>query len=111
MRCITCYISPGYFCRSFKEALGFSFVEYVNTVREAQRPLRETNVKAVNVAEQAGFESVAHFGCVYKQITKQSPLAYRKRVRGNARFLSRDESCFKLCSFPIKWRIGIYRHF
>jgi AraC-like DNA-binding protein len=76
-------ISPSYFCRNFKEFSGFTFIEYLNTirVREAQRLLRETKTKVIDISEQSGFESIAHFGRVYKQLTKQSPLQYRKIAR------------------------------
>ncbi|WP_254776840.1 AraC family transcriptional regulator [Paenibacillus sp. yr247] len=79
----TFFISPSYFCRSFKETTGFSFVEYLNNVRirEAQRLLRETKEKVIHIAEQSGFDSVAHFGRVFKQVTSQTPLECRKLAR------------------------------
>ncbi|WP_222708687.1 AraC family transcriptional regulator [Paenibacillus sp. N3.4] len=77
------YISPSYFCRSFRETTGFSFIEYLNNVRirEAQRLLRETKNKVIDIAEQSGFDSVAHFGRVFKQVTGQTPLECRKLMR------------------------------
>jgi YesN/AraC family two-component response regulator len=76
------YISPYYLSRSFKQITGFTFVEYVNNVRikEAQRLLRETRMKVAQIAELTGFESIVHFGRVFRQITRLSPLEYRKSV-------------------------------
>jgi YesN/AraC family two-component response regulator len=75
-------ISPYYLSRSFKEATGFTFIEYVNNVRikEAQRLLKESNRKVIAIAEQVGFGSIAHFGRVFKAVTGQSPLCYRHKM-------------------------------
>lgn len=74
------YISPYYLSRSFKEATGFSFVEYLNSVRikEAQKLLRETSSNITEVAEKVGYDSISHFGRVFKDIAGVSPLKYRK---------------------------------
>ncbi|UJF34751.1 helix-turn-helix domain-containing protein [Paenibacillus hexagrammi] len=79
----TFYISSSYFCRIFKETSGFSFIEYLNNirVREAQKLLRETKLKVIDIAELSGFDSIAHFGRVFKQVTKQTPLECRKLMR------------------------------
>jgi YesN/AraC family two-component response regulator len=73
-------ISRYHLSRVFKESIGFTFIEYLNDVRikEAQRLLRETNHKVINIAETVGFESVAHFGRVFKSVSGSSPLTYRK---------------------------------
>jgi YesN/AraC family two-component response regulator len=78
-------ISPYYLSRSFKEATGFTFVEYVNNVRikEAQRLLKESHQKVIYIAEQVGFGSIAHFGRVFKAVTGHSPLYYRRRKTGS----------------------------
>ncbi|HYH01767.1 MAG TPA: AraC family transcriptional regulator [Bacillota bacterium] len=74
------FISSYHLSRSFKEATGFTFVEYLNSVRvkEAQRLLRESDFKVIRIAEQVGFGSIAHFGRVFKTLTGHSPLDYRK---------------------------------
>ncbi|WP_019637365.1 helix-turn-helix transcriptional regulator [Paenibacillus fonticola] len=77
------YISETYLCRIFKQTTGFTVIEYLNYVRirEAQALLRETDFKVTRIAEETGFDSIAHFGRVFKQITKRSPLQYRKQYR------------------------------
>jgi AraC-like DNA-binding protein len=74
------FISQYYLSRAFKQATGFTFVEYVNSVRikEAQTLLRESNEKVIQIAEDVGFGNISHFGRVFKNITGFSPLNYRK---------------------------------
>jgi AraC-like DNA-binding protein len=78
------YISPFYLSRIFKEATGFTFIEYLNSVRikEAQKLLKDTRWKVITVAEKVGFGNIAHFGRVFKSLTGQTPLQYRKRGSG-----------------------------
>lgn len=75
------YISPYYLSRSFKEATGFAFVEYVNSVRikEAKKQLESSNLKVNLIAKKVGFGSVTHFGRVFKAVTGHSPLHYRRK--------------------------------
>lgn len=79
----TFYISCTYLCRLFKQTTGFTLVEYLNTIRvqEAQRRLRNTTDKVTRIAEDTGFDSIAHFGRVFKSIAGRSPLQYRKQNR------------------------------
>ncbi|MEI7025497.1 AraC family transcriptional regulator [Paenibacillus sp. y28] len=74
------YISRFHLSRLFKEVTGFTFVEYVNTVRvkEAQRQLRDTGEQIIHIAERSGFENVSHFCRVFRQISGTSPSQYRK---------------------------------
>ncbi|MNF11639.1 transcriptional activator FtrA [compost metagenome] len=55
----------------------------MNTIRvqEAQRRLRESVDSVTRIAEETGFDSIAHFGRVFKAIAKRSPLQYRKQNR------------------------------
>jgi YesN/AraC family two-component response regulator len=74
------YVSPYYLSRFFKEATGFTFVEYVNSVRikEAKKLLERTTMKVSLVAKKVGFGSVTHFGRVFKSVTGYVPLYFRK---------------------------------
>ena len=74
------YVSPYHLARIFKEATGFTFVEYLNSVRirEAQNLLRESRQKVIGISEKVGFGSIAHFGRVFKSVTGLAPLDYRK---------------------------------
>ncbi|WP_245954855.1 AraC family transcriptional regulator [Paenibacillus flagellatus] len=77
------YISPYHLSRTFKRITGFSFVEYVNTVRvkEAQRLLKETDWRVTRIAERVGYDNIGHFGRVFKQMAKTNPLEYRKSAK------------------------------
>ncbi|MDF2721367.1 MAG: AraC family transcriptional regulator [Paenibacillus sp.] len=77
------FISPFHLSRMFKRVTGFSFVEYVNTVRvrEAQRLLKETEWTVTKISEAVGYENLGHFGRVFKQLTKTNPLHYRKSAK------------------------------
>ncbi|RUS47904.1 AraC family transcriptional regulator [Cohnella sp. AR92] len=74
------YLSPYYLSRFFKEATGFTFVEYLNSVRvkEAKKLLEHSSMKANLIARKVGFGSVTHFGRVFKSVTGHAPLYYRR---------------------------------
>jgi AraC-like DNA-binding protein/mannose-6-phosphate isomerase-like protein (cupin superfamily) len=73
-------INPNYLSRTFKKVTGFTFVEYLNSLRikEAQRLLRETQIKVATIADQVGFDNQSHFGRVFRSISGIPPLQYRK---------------------------------
>lgn len=77
------YVSQFHLSRIFKEATGFTFIEYLNStrVKEAQKLLRESQWKVIQIAEKVGFGSISQFGRVFKEVTGLSPLDYRKSSR------------------------------
>ncbi|KAI7259545.1 hypothetical protein KC345_g10285 [Hortaea werneckii] len=77
------YISKSHLSRVFKHITGFGFAEYVNItrVREAERLLRDTDFSITKVSECCGFESLTHFGKVFKTIAGLPPRDYRKLQR------------------------------
>jgi AraC-like DNA-binding protein len=76
-------ISKYYLSRMFKEVTGFTLIEYLNSIRtkQAQKMLRTTAFNVTTISETVGFDSITHFGRVFKTITGSSPLQYRKAVR------------------------------
>ena len=74
------FVSPYYLSRFFKEATGFTLVEYVNSVRvkEAKKLLEQSAMKVNLVARKVGFGSITHFGRVFRSVTGNAPLHYRR---------------------------------
>jgi len=74
------YISPYYLSRIFKNATGFTYTEFLNHIRiqKAQNILRESDMKVIDIAGKVGFNSLTHFGRVFKESTNYTPSAYRK---------------------------------
>lgn len=74
------FISPYYLSRIFKIATGFTFTEFLNHIRiqKAQHILRESDMKVIDIAGKVGFNSLTHFGRVFKRNTQYTPSAYRK---------------------------------
>ncbi len=75
------YITPCHLSRAFKKTTGFTFIEYLNSIRikEAQKLLKETRKSVMQISELTGFDSQTHFGRVFKNMTGLSPLKYRKQ--------------------------------
>lgn len=75
------YISSTYLCRIFKQTTDFTLIEYLQDIRvqQARAYLRETSWKVTAIAEKTGFDSIAHFGRVFKHFTGYTPLQYRKK--------------------------------
>ncbi|AZN43965.1 AraC family transcriptional regulator [Paenibacillus albus] len=77
------FMSPYYLSRSFKTITGFTLVEYIHLtrVREAQRLLKETELKVIVIAERTGFENTGHFDRIFKKVAGTTPLGFRKLGR------------------------------
>jgi len=75
------YISPSYLSRIFKRLTGFHFREYILVVRirEAQKRLVNSTDAVQHIAEQTGFEHIAHFNKAFKKLSGTTPLRYRRK--------------------------------
>ena len=76
------HMSTFYFCKQFKKATGFSFTNYLSRVRveQAKQRLHNPNVRVSEIAYEVGFQSLTHFNRVFKNLTGESPSAYRVTV-------------------------------
>jgi AraC-like DNA-binding protein len=50
----------------------------ITRVKEAERLLRDTEWSVTHVSEECGFDSLTHFGKVFKSLSGLSPRDYRK---------------------------------
>ena len=76
------FISTYYLSRTFKKITGLNLTQYVNTIRvkEAEKLLLTTRLNITNISEEVGYDSITHFGRVFKSITGVSPLKYKKTL-------------------------------
>ncbi len=73
-------LSPSYLSRSFKQATGFGFREYLISVRiqRATDLLLNTELTITEIADQCGFSDSNYFGDAFRRATGLSPRDYRR---------------------------------
>lgn len=76
-------LSRTFFCRIFKDIVGSTPVDYINTqkINAAKRLLIETNCSIKEVAYELGFENDTYFYSMFKGKTGLTPLDYRQKQR------------------------------
>lgn len=77
------HLSPYYLSHIFPRVTGLTLVAYINRVRieEACALLRETELPVTDIAYRVGYQSVTHFGRVFKKAKLVSPQVYRREQR------------------------------
>src|SRR5437763_2838583 len=72
-------VSEAHFARSFKQAYGVPPHRYLLTrrVERATALLRETELPITEIAFQTGWESLGTFGRTFRDVTGESPTAFR----------------------------------
>lgn len=75
------YLSPGYFCRIFKKATGYSFKEYLHQLRieKAKELILHTDYKYYEIAEMVGYKNYKYFSSYFNKITGYSAREYRHK--------------------------------
>lgn len=73
-------ISKPYFCQLFKEETKQTFTGFLNKLRveKSKELLLESNLSMLDVALSVGYNNQNYYNIMFKKITNQTPLEFRK---------------------------------
>ncbi len=76
-------LSGRQFTNQFKAVYGVTFTQFLryHRIKYTQRLLTETNQQIAHICFESGFNDLAHFYRVFKQITGKSPRKYRLETK------------------------------
>lgn len=76
------YVSQWHLSKLLNRQTGQSFSDILNSIRieKAKELLKEPSLRIGNIAEEVGFQDIAHFSRVFKKITGISANAYRNKI-------------------------------
>jgi AraC-like DNA-binding protein len=79
------HMSPFYFCKVFKAAIGLTFTDYLARARveKTKQLLLNQHTRASEAAYEAGFQSLSQFNRVFRRVVGESPSSYRENLRGS----------------------------
>lgn len=83
------FVSQYHLCREFKYYTNITITQYINNIRiiQAQKMLLEGNKKISEIGSDVGFDSLTHFGRVFKQITGNTPSHYKRQTKSKIRIV------------------------
>ena len=89
-------MSQAHFARAFKQAFGVPPHRYLLTrrIERATALLRDTGAPILDIALQTGWTSLGTFGRVFRDVTGESPGAWRARVQAAAHALAAVPGCY-----------------
>jgi AraC family L-rhamnose operon regulatory protein RhaS len=75
------YLSPNYFRKVFKDAIGMTPIEYINKIRisKACKLLRDGNTTISQVAEIVGMNDLNYFSRLFKSVTGCTPSEFKRK--------------------------------
>src|SRR3954466_8601920 len=76
-------VSQAHFARSFRDAFGVPPHRYLLTrrIERATAMLRDTDLPIIEIAFQAGWNSLGSFGRTFRDVTGETPRAVRARAQ------------------------------
>ena len=77
----TVKMSPNYLSEKFKKITGENFVAYISRrrIEKTCDLLRDPNLRVSEIAFAVGFQSLAQFNRVFKQLKHASPTEFRRK--------------------------------
>jgi transcriptional regulator GlxA family with amidase domain len=89
-------VSQAHFARSFRAAFGVPPHRYLLTRRleRATALLRDTGLPITEIAFQAGWNSLGTFGRTFRDVTGESPGAFRAREQAAPHDFARVPACY-----------------
>ncbi|GAA4820551.1 AraC family transcriptional regulator [Sphingosinicella ginsenosidimutans] len=102
-------VSEAHFARSFRDAFGVPPHRYHLTrrIERAMALLRETDLSITEIAFQSGWNSLGTFGRTFRDVTAESPRAFRVRARAEARRLDAVPACVLSAAHRPDLRIAV----
>ncbi len=88
-------VSEAHFARSFRDAFGVPPHRYLLTrrIERATALLRETDLPVTEIAFRTGWSSLGTFGRTFRDVTGESPGAFRLRARAEGHAFERVPGC------------------
>ena len=76
-----CYYSQSHFMKYFRQYMGVSFVEYLNSYRlfQAAGLLRTTDQPVTRIAQGCGFGNLPYFNPLFRRMYQMTPVQYRTK--------------------------------
>lgn len=73
-------MSPYYFCRVFKHAVGRTFTEYIHLYRigKAETLIRDTDLPITQIAERTGFGTIQYLDELFMRYRGRTPMQIRR---------------------------------
>ncbi len=80
--CDELFLSTSQFSVLFKDGTGMTFVEYLTDYRveQAQALLKNSSMRAYEVAELVGFNDPRYFSIIFKKVSGMTPMEYRRSI-------------------------------